>query len=350
MDRRTFLKTTTAAAGSSLAVSAVAGQAVAATPEITAPALNTGMAELAFSTPWTADEPVRGDAAGRLVARLKQTLGDRYFIRQVDDAAEADLTFALHDADADLGFAFFGGLPGSFGLDPAFLQAWIAVGGGQILWDDLAAQHGWKPLLAGHTGARPGLWASRSLADIRDLEGGSVVLAAGTPLARLLGVRDAAPTSASDIFQRLGDGHLTAVEWGNPLTGLVAGWAQTARYFYRGGIHRHGRSSILNVRLSLWERLQHSERLALEGLAAHELSLALAEAIAHERLAAEALARSETLGIHDLPSALTADLNRVAAAYVEEAGAASRSAAHIRDSYLAFRAQISEPELPFPTA
>ncbi len=346
MDRRTFLKTTTAAAGSSLAVSAAAAKAGAdaADWEVAAPALSRNIKELSFATAWAPDVPVRGDAAARMAGRLQLALGDGYRIRLDGGSSEdADLTFASPDVDREVGYAFFAGLPGSFGFQPAHLQAWLAAGGGQLLWDDLAAQHGTRPLLAGHTGARPGLWASRPLREAPDFKHGPMVLPDGRLLARMLR-GDAVDLPPAEMCRALADGRLVAVEWGNPLAGLAIGLPNAARIFYRGGVHRAGVATALNVRLSLWEQLGSAERLALEGVAAHELALALAEAIAHEQLAEQAMVRVPTLSIQDFPRALAVDVDLTTEVFIDVIGSSSRDAARIRDSYLAFRRLLPELE------
>lgn len=347
MDRRTFLKSTTIAAGSSLAASAAAAatSAEATDQGLTAPALSRSTTQLSFASQWAPDLPVLGDAAARIAKRIEQALGDGYVVRQVSASSEgADLTFAHVDAGNEPGFAFFAGLPGSFGLEPAQLQAWLAAGGGQVLWDDLAAQHGIKPLLAGHTGAAPGLWSSRALSDAANFAGGSIVLSGGSrPLVRAIGA-EAVDLPPSKLREGLADGHLIAAEWGNPLGGLMLGLADAATHYYRGGIHRSGTAIILNVRLSLWERLGTAERIMLEGVAAHELALALADAIAHQPMLEPALARSPTLVVADFPAPLAETVDNVTAALIAEIGATSRDARLIRDSYLAFRRLLTGQE------
>ncbi|MCL4767078.1 MAG: hypothetical protein KJZ80_12645 [Hyphomicrobiaceae bacterium] len=351
MDRRTFLKTTTAAAGSSLGLAVAAAQAApdAETPEIAAPALARGLEALVLATPWGPDVPVLGDAAARMATRLQQVLGASYRIVQDHAAASshADLTFAMLDPDVEPGLAFFAGLPGAFGLEPGRHQAWLTIGGGQMLWDDLAARRGSKPLLAGHTGARCGLWANRPLTDAADLAGGAIALPGpGRSIARALGVEPVALPPA-ELGAALAEGRLAAAEWGNPLAGLVLGLPQAATHFYRGGIHRNGVPVALEVRLSLWERLGAAERIALEGVAARELALSLAEALAHESVVEQTMARVPTLSISEFPVALAAAVDAATAALIDEAGSASPDAARIGASYMAFRWLLGEPD-PMP--
>lgn len=339
MDRRTFLRTTTAAAAT------VPGAAAAALP---APALVRGPEKICFLSRWTTGVPVLGDAAARLARRLEDAFDGRFCVVLNEPATggvQGDLSFGTLDLDRarEPGFAFFAGLPGSLGLTPAHLQAWLAVGGGQLLWDDLAAHHGTKPLLAGHTGAEPGLWAARPLAEVRDLADAPVAVAGlGSALAKALGARPVGfpPEELCDAFSQ---GRLAAAEWGNQLAGLALGLPGAASIYYRGGFHRAGVPVVLDVNLALWERLGASGRTIVEGIAAQELALALAEAALHRRIAEETMAGAPGLLIADLPARIAGAVDLAGAALVEEFAAGSVAAARVRDSYLAMRRLLALP-------
>ena len=344
MDRRTFLKTTTVAAGSGLALSSPPALAGADIDKPAAPALSRGTLELTFATAWEADVPVFGDAAQRMRIRLDQVLGDRCRVVAVEASEEADLTFGPISVEQEPAFAFFGGLPGSYGLESAQLQAWLVAGGGQMLWDDLAARHGFKPLLAGHTGKSPGLWASRPIWSATDLVGASVaVTGLGASVASNLGAspRQLPPSRLSDALAKR---ELAAVEWGNLLADLMVRLPQSAAHLYSGGIHRKGTTIALNVRLALWERLESSMRLALENLAAHELAVSSAELLAHARIAEQAIGAMPDLEVSNLPATLTNAIDRATSALIDEIGTSSPDDRRIRDSYLGFSRQVQTPD------
>ncbi len=71
-------------------------------------------------------------------------------------------------------FHVFAGLPLAQGLEASDLQTWLAVGGGSMLWEELAAEFGHKPLVVGHTGPSAGVWASARLETVADLVGARV--------------------------------------------------------------------------------------------------------------------------------------------------------------------------------
>ncbi len=345
MDRRTFLKSTTVAAGSGLALSSTSALAGADPDVLAAPAISRGTIELTFATAWEPDLPVFGDAAQRMLTRLGQVLDGRCHLVAVAASEEADLFFGPVSVDQDPAFAFFCGLPGSHGLVPAHRQAWLVAGGGQILWDDLAARHGFKPLLAGHTGQNPGLWTTCPIRSAADLVG--VSLAVSGPGALVASKLRAIPRvlPASQLRDALVNRELTAVEWGNPLAGLMLGLPQVATHFHTGGIHRNGTAISMHVRLTVWERLDLSTRLALEALAAHELAVSSAESLSHSRVAEQVITAVPDLEATHLPPMLAVAIDQATAALIEEIGASSFDSARIRDSYVQFHRQVHSPQL-----
>ena len=337
MDRRTFLKTTTAAAAASSTA------AVAATPANGAPAIIGGDAELTFALLPDTAGPLLTDTATRIAERLKQTVGARINVVAADDsAAEANLHIAVPDVQSNAAHAFFDGLPGSHGLAADAFQAWLSVGGGQMLWDDLAAHDGWKPLLVNHTGSQPGLWSNHPLTSPSDLTGCSVAISGlgGQVLAAL----GATPmqVAATDIAAKLTDGSLAAAEVGAPLTGLMLGLPQAASHYYTDGIHSAGRTTTLNIRLDVWEKMSASDRAILEGIAAQELALSLAEARAHAQLARDAIAATPSLTIAPLPASLIAAVDASTADMLNEMTSQSPVASRIHHSYQAFRKTIGD--------
>jgi len=346
MDRRTFLKATTVTAGSGLALQSTA--ALSSTgDDPAAPALARAAKTLTFSSAWSDDIPVFADAARRLAARLQQALGDEFRIVRADEAvSDPDLTFGRQPVEIDAADAFFAGLPGSYGLAPMHHHAWLTVGGGQMLWDDLAAQHGWKPLLAGHSGPRPGLWTTFDLREASDFASRAIVISGGLgrKLARSLSV-DVIEITPAEIATQLAEGQLDAVAWGNPLAGLMLGLPQAATHFYRGGIHQRGLAFALNVRLPVWESFSAATRVAFEGVAAYEFGLGLSESLAHERIAERTIARSASLSISDLPAQVSDATDEVTRLLLDDICTSSIEARRILDSYLAFHRMVeSEPE------
>ena len=220
------------------------------------------------------------------------------------------------------------------------MQAWLAVGGGQMLWDDLAAHDGWKPLLVGHTGPQTGLWSDRPLTTPTDLAGCDVAISGlGGQVLRALGAR---PTHvpATEIAAMMTDGSLSAAEVGSPLSGLMLGLPQVASHYYTGGIHPAGRTTALNIRLDVWKKMSASDQAILEGIAAQELALSLAEARAHAQLALDTIAATPSLAIAPLPASLAAAVDAATADVLVAKTSQSVTVARIHHSYLAFRKTV----------
>ena len=337
MDRRTFLVTTTAAAATT---TVVADGAAAREQQVTAPAIVSGLQQLTLSSTWTADVPVFGDMAIDLQNRLQTALGDRYGIVLSPDAmTESDLVFSPAEtvAPSEPGLAFFGGLPGSLGLSAHAHQAWLTVGGGQTLWDDLSTPHGWKPLLAGHTGPAPGLWANRAIHSMEDLAGRNIAsFGFDRRVVRAIGAT-AAELPPAELATALQQGRIAAAAWGNPLVALMLGLPRAASHYYRGGIRPAGTVLALNVRARLWNQFSASDRAIVEGVTATTFAISVAEAQAHHRLSLDAIVQSApALAIADLPAAVSDAVDNTAAQAASDIAASSPDSMRIRQSFDAF--------------
>jgi TRAP-type mannitol/chloroaromatic compound transport system substrate-binding protein len=348
MDRRTFLTTTTAAAAASLTTPA--GEAAATHEALPSPALGNGAKHLRLSAAWAADVPVFGTAAVQIAQRVIAALGDRYRIEVTagDEAAPlqlhegaADLHFGPGDAliAQEPGMAYFAGMPGSLGLGAIEHQSWLLGGGGQMLWDDLAANAGLKPLLAGHTGS-PGLWSSARLAGAADFAGATVAVSrSGRVPAELLGAKPV-HWGGETVRDGLVRGSVLAAAWGNPLASLALGFDGSASHFYPTGLDPAGSAVVLSIRRPLWEAMSAGDRAVLEAVAAEAWSLSLAESRGHERIVTQVLEQRPSLAVGRLPSALRSAWDAAAQGYAHELAASSQQITRIHDSYMAWRRQL----------
>jgi TRAP-type mannitol/chloroaromatic compound transport system substrate-binding protein len=346
MDRRGFLKTTGAAAVAAGTAPAVSARAASGNAEAaqTKPAVLTGARRLAMVSASWCDLP--GSGAERLARRIETAAGGRYRIEIVESGVDADLTYGGTKRYADLhpAFAFFSGLPFASGLDVPALQAWLVVGGGQILWDDLAAQYGFKPLVAGHTGASTGLWSSIRLEDPRDLRGARVQaegLAADVLRARGATVASIPP---AELKRALANGDLQAAEWLGPLAAVSPDLQPLAQRVYAPGLNQHGLLLSLAVRRGTWDEMSAADQAVFEACAAEEYRLSLAEAQGHALIVSLAAGPAKWPVRSDpLPPSLAGELQQTAHEIVESIGAADPAARRISDSYRAFRNLVMEP-------
>lgn len=336
MDRRDFLRTTGAAA-------VVAGTASAAAAEDAAraaPSILPGARELTLSTDRST---LPGEGADRLARRIETATGGRYRIT-IQQLGDADLSYGGVWRHAGLHRAFhvFAGLPFSQGLETSALHTWLAVAGGGMLWEELAGELGFKPLVVGHTGPSQGVWAAARLETSSDLAG-APILAEGLA-GDVLGALGASPAArpGGDLRATLADGRLVAAEWLGPLADVVPDLQPPAQRLYRPGFHRHGMLLSLDVARPLWEGMSAADRAILEGCAAQEYQQSLADAAAHALIASQVEAPGKWPVRHAWSDELGAAFERAAVEAVEAIAAADPTAQRIHDSYRAFRRLLGD--------
>jgi TRAP-type mannitol/chloroaromatic compound transport system substrate-binding protein len=341
MDRRDFLKTTGAAA---VAGGASASGASATDTQVPTPAVLSGSQRLMLVS-YTRDLP--GSAVDRLARRIETATEGRYRIELASGAdADADLTYgsAWRQAGLHPAFAVFAGLPFSQGLDASSQQTWLAVGGGSMLWDELAAEHGFKPLVVGGTGPSSGVWSAVRLEAPSDLAGVRLLVEglAGDAL-RDLGAAPPATLAPEELRGALADDRLQAAEWLGPLAAAAPTLQPLAQRLYQPGFNRHGQLLSLDIAKPLWDGLSAADQAIFEACAVEAYQLSLTEARAHALMAAQV----ETPGKWPLrlawPSRMTAAFDQATAAAVERLAATDPSARRIHDSYQAFRRLAGEP-------
>ena len=282
MDRRHFLKATGGAA-------AVAG-AVSASPEASAnsiPSAGAGtVRELVLATNLPLDKPGAGDWVRRLASRIEIVSAGRIAVRVTPTTggaieslplAEADLILAspARDVSADPASLAFAGLAGRLALDAREHLAWLETGGGQALWDEFGARHGFKPLLAGFNDAPARLVSTRRLMAPDDFTGLRISAdPVGRRIAERLGA--AAITLADDqVVRALSARALEAAD----LRGSFAmpGDADSGLIRYASGLGGDCAGLMLAVRLGLWEHMDAASRALFEAVASESVQHTLAE-------------------------------------------------------------------------
>jgi TRAP-type mannitol/chloroaromatic compound transport system substrate-binding protein len=347
MDRRDFLKTTGAAA-------VAAGAAASAKPaesepagigEQAAPSVLRGGKRLTLLCDFGPDLP--GLGPDRLARRIEVATDGRFRIVRVEAAehgAPPDLTFghATRHARLHPAFAFFAGLPLGQGLEAGHQHAWLAAGGGEMLWEELAADFGFKPLLAGHTGASTGIWASARLERASDLAGAklhAVGLAADT--LRALG---AVPVELApcELKPALAEGRIRGAEWLGPLPAVSPDLQPLGRRVYEPGFHPGGLMLSLSFSRRLWEAIGASDRAIFEACAAQEHQASLGDALVHAAIAGQVQASARGPARIDLSDDLADALELALADVIEGIADDGPEARRIHDSYQAFRRLLGE--------
>ena len=347
MDRRTFLKTSGAVAGTA----AVAGSATAAAPPLPAPALATGMRELTMVTSWAPDQVGHARSAENFASRLETALDGRYTIKVYGAGERSDplrCFDALGNGTADLyhsveyhhqarskAFAFFAAVP--FGLNADEMNAWVLYGGGQKLWDDLAGQFGIKPFLCGNTGSQSTTWFKAPPASLADLEALAIHMPGlGGDLVRALG---AAPVTlaGANVGPALAAGTIAAAEGTGPYGDLASALHQAAGHMYSPGIHGPGTVLSLGVRRALWDRMSRSDQIILAAIAMSQNSLTLAEANANNAMALDTLVRRHGVRVATFPAGIAKGLREAGADILATAANADMQTRKVYESYTGFR-------------
>ena len=236
INRRRALKS--AAIGSS---AVLAAPAVARAEEI----------QWRMATSWPRNLPGPGVTAQRLADRIAALSGGRL---QIKLYAAGELVPALEVLDgvasgaAHIGHTaavfwtgkmpaapFFLAIP--FGMTPHEHVAWIEHGGGQALWDELYADFGVKPFMAGNTGMSMGGWFRRELTGLDDLQGLKFRMPG-------LGGQMYAPFGIVQVSLPPGEtqpalqtGLIDAAEFAGPSSDLALGFYKVTPYYYGPGIH-----------------------------------------------------------------------------------------------------------------
>ncbi len=349
MDRRSFLKSTGAAAAAT-----ATGVALEAAPGMAAPSLPTGAIELRLATALATDLPGVDGFVRRLGERMVAMSGGRLRLAPAAGTA-ADPAALVAAGEAEIGLtmtlagngrpraeAFFTGVP--YGLTGEQTATWLACGGGQSLWDALAAEQGLKPFHAGHGGLDRGLYGVRPLAGLKSVSiaacgvAGDVLAALGAAVQRI---------APDNLVPSLASGRLDAAMGFDPMLDLMLGMPSAAASLQHGDFFAGGTHFSAVVGRAAWDRLSSSDRAILE-VAIESASLALTrELAAHSRPALAAMrARGmmiahETMGLWLSARQATADL-------LADVAAEDRTAARIAASHRGFQqmALSDYPKMP----
>jgi TRAP-type mannitol/chloroaromatic compound transport system substrate-binding protein len=344
MDRRTFLKSSTAAA----ALPAGAAVATASSAQPIETSDRPDEARRLDAHVWRFAPPRNAllrDAADRLGKRLRMATGGLIAIEWQETTSHAaslgdliaagacDGAFGIApDFLGEPGLSLFTGLPGSLGLAPDQLLAWHTIAGGDMLLDETAESLGAKVLLAGHTGARPGLWSTRDLTDLRDVAAADIE-AAG--LGRLVWDRIREPFAPPGTEAR-------ATEFpGDPVTALRDARAAGLGYLFRDGLHEQGFALSLVLSRSAWDRLDNAVRTVVEAVtraAAHE---AVAVAAYNQRAVLPAIARAGAINMRPLPGILRQAIDHMATEVTRETIVENPGLAAAWSAYAAFHRDMT---------
>ncbi len=280
MKRRSFIAKGAAVTG-----------AAAATATISAPAIAKERVEAVMVTTWPRDFPGLGTGAQRVAKRISDMTDGRIQVQyfaggervkpfdSFDEVASGNAQL-YHAADyywkgKHPGWAYFTAVP--FGLTYTEINAWLQWGGGQELWDELAAGFGLKCMRCGNTGVQMGGWFRKEIESADDLKGLKMRIPGlgGDVMAKL----GASPVSlpGSQIYENLISGAIDATEWVGPWNDSFMKFYEAAKYYYYPGMHEPGSALSLGANKKWWDKLSKSDQLTIEAAALAENDIMMAE-------------------------------------------------------------------------
>lgn len=269
MQRRSFLKRGTLAAGVATSAATLSAPALAQG----GPAISW---RLASSFPKTLDT-IFGSGE-RFTKRVAELTGGKFVIRQfaageivpglqVMDAVQAGTVEIGHTASyyyfgKDPTFAFDCAVP--FGLTSRQQTAWIDQGGGRELLRDFFKGHGLISLMAGNTGTQMGGWFRKEIKTVADLKGLKFRIAgfAGRTMERMGVVPQQIP--GGDVYAALEKGTIDAAEWVGPYDDEKLGLVKVAPHYYAPGWWEAGPQLSLYINIKEWDKLPRAYQAAIE--------------------------------------------------------------------------------------
>jgi len=302
-------------------------------------------------TSWPRRLPGPGMSAERVAERIAVLSGGRLQVTvhaagelvpafEVLDAIASGVAEMAHTASfywqgKEPAAVFFTTVP--FGLTPGEHVAWIDVGGGQALWDELYAPFGAKPFMAGNTGVCMGGWFRRELHGVEDLKGLKIrSLGLGGEVYRRLGAV-AQTTAPGEMLTSMQSGLMEGAEFVGPGSDIALGLYRIATFYYAPGFNKPNGTGECILSLKAWEALDSELKAIVRHACAVEAGFALAEM---ERLNFEALAAltgQHGVQLRSFPESLIRAARQQAGAVVGELAAKSAAARRIHDSYVSFR-------------
>ncbi len=340
MKRRKFLSTAAVGAG-----------AAAAASTLPKPAISQGIKEIRLVTTWPKNFPGLGTGAERFAQRITQgsegklqakvfAAGELVPPFESFDAVSGGTAEIYHGAEyywqgKSTGFNFFAAVP--FGLTATEMDAWIHHGGGQELWDELAADFNLKPFAAGNTGVQMGGWFNKEINSLEDYNGLKIRMPGlGGEVLRQIGAA-AVSLPGGEIFPSLQSGAIDATEWVGPWNDLAFGFYKVAQFYYYPGFHEPGTTLSTGVNRQLWESLTGDQQALIASAAAAENNFTLAEFNARNNAALNELVSTHGVQVKRFGDDVMNAIGNAAGQVVADAAAGDPLTQRIYDSFIDFR-------------
>ena len=319
-----------------------------------APAIIKDRVEITMVSTWPRDFPGLGTGAQRFARRVTDMSDGRlnveYFaggervkpFDSFDEVASGNAQM-YHGAEyywkgKHPGWAYFTAVP--FGLTYTEINAWIRFGGGQELWDELAAEAGLKGLMCGNTGVQMGGWFRKEMNSADDFKGLKIRIPGlgGDVLAKL----GASPVSlpGSQIYENLVSGAIDATEWVGPWNDNVMKFYEAAKYYYYPGMHEPGAMLACGINKSFWDGLTKADQVMIEAAASMENDVMMSEYNAKNGEALAKLISEQGVQLKRFNDDIYDAFGRAAKEVFDEVVEHSDLARRIHESFVQTRANV----------
>lgn len=352
MKRREFI--TGAASGVALGAGALALSACGedkkeAKPA--APAVMKKKRELKMVTTWPKNFPGLGTGAARAAKRITD-MSDGELTVKLFAAGELVPPFESFDAvssgTADMyhaaeyywqgkhkAFNFFTAVP--YGLTAGEMDAWIHHGGGQQLWDELAAKFNIKPFACGNTGVQMGGWFNKEINSVEDLKGLKIRMPGlGGEVLRRLGAA-AVSLPGGEIFPSLQSGAIDATEWVGPWNDLAFGFYKVTKFYYYPGFHEPGSTLSCGVNLDVWNSLTPSQQEIVRNATMAENNYMMAEFNARNGDSLDVLLSQHGVQLRKFSDEIMTEIGKASGEVMREVAATDEMTGKIFANFADFR-------------
>jgi TRAP-type mannitol/chloroaromatic compound transport system substrate-binding protein len=351
-----------------------AGVIASAAATFPAPAISQGIREFNMATSWPKGTRGLSSSAERIGRAITAATGRRIQVSvfaagelvkplEVFDAVSSGVVDMYHSADyywerRSPAFNFFTSVP--FGFTADELAAWIHLGGGQELWDELSANYNIKPLLSGNTGAQMGGWFTKEVTGPESYAGLKYRMPGlGGEVLRRLGAV-VVILGGGEIVPALRSGAIDASEWVGPWNDMQLGLHKVSKFYYYPGFHEPGSGLSIGINKTLWDSLTAEDRNAITTVVNGEYTYSLAEFNANNAKSLQELSQDKNIEIRKFDDSLLRALGKASGEVMAEVGSKDPLTRRIYQSYIDFRsgftpwADIAERaflnarSLPFP--
>lgn len=323
---------------------------------IASPAVVTNKRTLKLVTTWPKNFPGLGMSPERIAERVTAMTDGALSIKvlaagelvgpfEAYDAVSAGAAEMYHGADyywqgKSKAFNFFTTVP--FGMTARETQAWIYHGGGQELWDELAAKFNIRSFMAGNTGNQMGGWFNKEINSLEDFKGLKMRMPGlGGEVLRRMGA-SAIALPGGEIYSSLQSGAIDATEWVGPWNDLAFGFHEIAKYYYYPGFHEPGAQIACGINLDVWASLKPSQQLVIKQACAAENDYGSAEYYFQDQRALNALTSEHGIELRVFTDEILSEMGRLSAIVAREAADQDPFTQRVFDSFVAARTSAME--------